>query len=749
MRYWANIFKLTNTNWLIDLSIWLILLMPLILYVDVNNPFSFGRYVIFMVVAIPLVLGLFFVKTIKFRYLWWKHPIFWITLIWLIIGIISSVMGVNPFRSWWGTASRSTGMFFYIGLWLVSWFLLLAVNHKEQWLKMLSIMSWVGGISAFYAILQELNIPFVIVTVSGGSSRASALMGNPIFMGQLLLFTIFLTLYFVLGSAGKIRWYYLASLILQVVAVFISASRGPLLALLISGLIWLVGIWYIYRGKIKLNWRWLVGGGGIAALVVGLIFALVPIANIARIFEVYNSSLQARLFTWQTAWHAIQDRALLGYGNENAWFALTKFYQPGLAGLAFGETIVDRAHNFVLDQMIANGWVGLIIELILLAYVLILLTNNFKIHIIKNNPEKSILAWSLLAVVIAYFVANLTAFETITTAIYGGVILVAVIALTSSEWSGAIKPSYAWIWRTVSGVLAIGLIFFNFKYLVPAFKIGQYVDVANDAYRANDYLSANKAYAKAQETINPYRWSFLINYPSFARKYSILLLTDKPAAAMAIAEDGLRVATNIRKQEPDRVAIFMEFPILYTTMAYYTPIYTAKAQESFDELTKEFPHHEYIYLNWARALMGVSKYQEAGKALDQLAERFTITPTSFEFWRALNDIQLKSRDNTHIIADLNTAIHRKAPFVDGDQDILRIITGYLVQHNQWELAKYYQEHIVRLSPDNVEEIINLSAICAELKDYDKAAELARKVVKLDPSKTDTTKQFLQSIGRDL
>ncbi|MBU1092224.1 O-antigen ligase family protein [Patescibacteria group bacterium] len=747
MRYWEKLIRLTENNWLINLSIWLILLMPLLLYADVNNPFSFGRYVFLMFIALLLVVGVTISKKIYSHTIWWRHPVFWLTLTWLIIGIISASVGVNPHRSWWGTVSRSTGMFYYIGLWVTGWLFLTISNNKEYWPKIFSIMSWVGGISALYAILQQFNLPFIVVIISGGS-RASALMGNPIFFGQLLLFTIFLTLYFVIASSGSTKWAYLGSLALQAIAIFMTASRGPLLALALAGLIWLIIAIVIYRKSIKFNWRWLAGGGGLAALALGLMWVF-PAIGLARIFEIYNSSLQARLYTWQTAWAAIQDRALLGYGNDNAWYAMTKFYQPGLAGLDFSETIVDRAHNFVLDQMIANGWVGLILEIILLGYLLWILSKHIRIYIKQANLESAMLFNCLLAVVVAFFVANLTAFETVTTAIYGMVILVAIVSFTAHRSSAKIEFKSVWIWRILLSALAIGLIFFNFKYLTPAFRIGQHVDIANDAYRQDNYMVANKAYAKAQEIINPYRWSFLINYPGFARRYSILSLTDKSAVAMAVAEDGLRVATNIKKQEPDRVAIFMEFPILYTIMAYYNPAYTAKAQEAFENLAQEFPNHEYIYLNWARALMGVNKYKEAKQTLIQLADRFTITPTSFEFWRALVDIHLKSKDNQHIIVDLKQATTRKISFFDGDQDILRYVAGYLVLQKEWSLALYYQQKLVQLDIDDVQEQANLAAIYKELGDLDKAAEVARTIVKIDPTKLETTQQFLQSIGRTL
>jgi len=748
MQRWLKYFKLTETNWLVDLSVWSILLMPLILYADINQPFSFGRYVIFMFALVSLLLGLISVGKIQLKYAWWRHPIFWITLIWLAIAIVSACLGVNSFRSWWGTVSRSTGMFFYIGLWLASWLMLLAINSKEQWIKIFSIMSWVGGISALYALLQQLNIPFVVVIISGGS-RASALMGNPIFLGQLLLFTIFLTLYFLLVSTGKAKWYYLISLILQIIVIFLTASRGPLLALAVAGIIWAVGLWLVYRPRLREQKNRIIGVVAGMGVVGALLIWLMPRENLTRIVDIYSSSIQSRIITWQTAWSAIQEKPFLGYGNENAWYALTHHYQPGLAGINFGETIVDRAHNFILDQLITNGWLGLFVLLILISCLIWVLTKSFRKYLLQGEKEKAILLWSLLAIVVSYFVANLTAFETVTTAIYGAVVLVGIICLTSFKLPSMVKISYQLMWRFIIGLVLISLLLFDFKFLLPAWRIGKYVDVANDAYRKNDYLQAARAYVRAQEFINPYKLSFLINYPGFARKYSILLLESNLGASTAIAEDGLRIATNIKKQEPDRVAIFMEIPILFTVLSYANPIYEVNAQESFEKLVKEFPHHEYVYLNWSRALMGVGKYKEARQILNQLADNFEITPTSFEFWRALVDIRLNSSNHKYIIADLQTAIIRETNFIEGDQDVLKYIVAYLVSRKQWQLAEYYQEKIVLLSPKDIDEHINLSAIYKELGEYEKAAEQARIVVQLDSSKTELTQQFLESIGQTL
>lgn len=740
--------RLTDDNVVADIFIWLILLMPLILYIYVYQPFSFGRYFIFMFLVAGLVFGLLLSKSIKSYYRWWREPTFWLACAWLAIALLSASIGVNPFRSWWGTISRSTGMFFFTSIWLMSGVLLMLVNRKENWLKIFSIISWVGSISGLFAILQRLKIPLVYIVI--GSDRVSALMGNPIFFAQLLLFTIFLTLYFWWSSSGKIKWFYLFGLLLQLVAIVLTASRGPLLAMVIAGLVWLVGWWRISRPLFKLDWRIWVGSGAGVVLLTSIVYFLLPKSSLDRLSNVFNETVTARIITWQTAWEAIRARPILGYGNENAWYAFTHFYQPGLADISFGETIVDRAHNLILDQLLVNGWIGLIVALALLSYLAWSLWKYIKKSIQHNNLTEAMLGWSLLALALAYFLAEMTVFDNLTGIIYGAILLTGIVVILSDNLVGPVRLEPIWIWRSIALMILIGLLFFNFRYLIPAFKIGQSVGLADNAAKHNNYPVAAKAYAKAQETITPYRWSFMTNYPNFARAYSMLLLSEKKMSwADSMAVDGLRVLKNIEKQEPDRVAILMERPLLYLVMSYSNKDYTAKANESFNTLIKEFPNHEYIYLNWAKALSGVGKYTEARQVLDKLSGQIKVLPKEFEFWRAVTDIQLKSLDKKHIINDLQTSVKRKVNLGRGYQDVLQIIVGYLVELDQWELAKYYQENIVVLLPDSADEHINLSAIYKELGQFDKAAEQARRVVKLDPSKTDVTKQFLQSIGQTL
>ncbi|MBU1082953.1 O-antigen ligase family protein [Patescibacteria group bacterium] len=749
MKNWIKILKLTESNWLTNLAIWLILIVPLVFSTAMYSPFGFGRYVWIMFVLAFLSLSLLVSKKWEINYFWWRHPIVWLTSIWLLITVISSLVGVNTFRSLWGTVSRGgTGVFFFLALWIMGWLLLLAINNREHWLKFFSVMSWVGGFSALYAVFQTLRISWLPIIDSG--SRASGLMGNPIFFGQLLLLTVFITLYFAVVSRGRLRWWYIASFILQFIAIFLTASRGPILGLIIGIIIWLIVFQLFYRKTWKANWRWVTG---ISFAVVGAITTIVLLAprlEFTRIFNFSSDSVITRLVTWQTAWDAIQAKPFLGYGLENAWYAFAHFYKPGLAGINFSETVIDRAHNFILDQLLVNGWLGLLVMLVILIYLILALWRYTKNESQRDNLPKVILGWSLIVTLVAYYVANLTAFDTIVTNIYGAAILAGVVALLSEDSPKQILLKPVLLWRFVLILIFCCFVFFDIKYLVPAVRIGRNVELALSTQRRGDYQGAAKAYADAQGPLNPYRWSFMTNYPIFVQQYnSLLLREEKYDWVSSITVDGLRVISNIKQHEPDRVAILMQEQILLAVLSNFEKTYEEKAEKSFNKLVEEFPNHEYIYINWARTLMGMGNYTKALDVLNDIPQRFEVLPKEYEFWRALANIQLKSNDRNQIVEDLRVNITRNMNYSDGDQNVLRFMTAYLINRNEWKIAGWYQEKIVILSPEDVDERINLSAIYKELGEYDKAAEQARIVVQLDPSKTELTKQFLQSIGRSL
>lgn len=744
IKWW----RITDSNILADIAIWLILLLPLLLYVGIYEPFGFGRYVMFMFFLAVLLLGSLFTfgggaASRSLGVGWWKHPVVWLIAIWWIVAVLAATTGVNPARSWWGTVIRAEGLFFFTGLLILGFNLLVLVRRKASWLKIFSVMTWVGAVSGLYALLQPLKLPFMM-TFSEQSNRASGMMGNPIFLGQLLLLTIFLTLYFIYISKGKLRWAYLTSLLLQMLGLFMTVSRGPLAGLVVGVVVWLIG-WFILqaKGKMRMRWSWLIGGLLSLAVVVGSLLYLWP-QQWQRLF-VLGDTVRARLGIWETAWRAIMARPWLGYGNENARYGLTHFYQSGLADISMAETTTDRAHNLIFDQLLMNGWIGLIIMVVLVGCLLWLLLRRFRLAQRESNFTWAILIWSLISIMTAYLTALMFAFDVVTTSVYITVIIASVIFFVSPILEKSIKLPLVFIITT--GLALIGLIFLDIKYLLPGWQIGRYVKSAQSAEKRNNYRSANQFYIKAQEPINPYRWPYLTTYPSFARQYALLLVDAKnPAAAGEIINDGLRVLDGIKRNEPDRIGLFIEYPILYAVGSYINPRYEANIRSSFDKLIKEFPNHEYIYVREIEALIGIGKYSEAKQMLDQ-ATKLKSVPQELWFWRAVVRIKLNDRNRIAIVDDLRQAMMTKSTNLD--PDVLRLVVNYLVQARQWQIAVYYQEKLVDVSPADLTEHSNLLTIYKELGRLDDVVKIAREIVTLDPTKQTEIQKFLQSIGRTL
>lgn len=741
-----NWWRITNSNVLADIAVWLILLMPVVVYPFVYEPFGFGRYVIFMFALAGLLLGsLLAIGRVRLERRWWTHPLIWWLVIWWVIAVIAAFTGVNPGRSWWGTTIRAEGLFFVTGLIIFGLNLLVIARHEATWLKMFSIMTWVGAASGLYALLQPLNLPLMLPIGEGG--RAFGLMGNPIFLGQLLLLTIFITLYFVYSSAGRWRWVYLASLLLQVLGIAVTVSRGPLIGLAAGALVWLIG-WLLLRGRGKLRtcWPWVFGGVvAMAAVAAGLLYKF---PDKWQRLLLTGDSIRARLEIWKTAWRAIQDRPWLGYGNENARYGLAHSYQSGLADISVGETTADRAHNLILDQLLTNGWIGLAVMVIIVGCLLWVLWRHFRASRRQHDVAKAILVWSLLSTLVAYLVSMMFVFDVVATSIYVTIIIAGIIFLVSPKLPEPVRISLGW--PILSGALLIGLLFFSVRYLVPAWQIAVNVQSAIVSASRLNYRSANQFYAIAQGPLNPYRWPLLTSYPTFARKYALLVIDKEKDFNKAnnIVFDGLRVLGNIQMNEPDRIGLFMEFPVLYTVLSYSDPNYVAKAKESFYGLTEQFPNHEYLYINGARSLMAVADYTGAKQLLDK-ATQFKSVPRELGFWRAIAMIKLKDKDQATIISDLKKSVTENIRFNDGDQDVLRLVSSHLVLTHQLDTAVYYQEKLVDLSPRDLTEQSNLLTLYKDLGRLDDVVRVARDIVTIHPSRWTEVQEFLRTIGRSL
>jgi Flp pilus assembly protein TadD len=163
----------------------------------------------------------------------------------------------------------------------------------------------------------------------------------------------------------------------QLAAVFMSRSRGPLLGLAASLL--LLALLDAVRHA---RWRraTLVAGSGVIAAAMGLLVLAGSSPGapwLGRGEVALEGTTRVRLLIWDRMWPLVTGtplRALLGHGPETLGLAFEPHLQPELGRLigrrdAATRVVVDRAHNDTWDAIATVGFTGLGIGLLLLTAV--------------------------------------------------------------------------------------------------------------------------------------------------------------------------------------------------------------------------------------------------------------------------------------------------------------------------------------------------------------------------------------------
>jgi len=344
---------------------------------------------------------------------------------------ISTAFGVDPSRSFWSKHERVTGLLMWLHLF--GFFIAISSTFKRKdWL-------WVFGFSNFVGIIVGLNAMFVLTS----SAKEGGTLGNESFLGTYILLNSFLAIYlfffkfkngdgapswlkksikifavlsllvfsFVLLFEGSQFWLnFMAgkpndvSLFGLAKDVLVSGARAAKYCFL-GGLFLIALLYFAFESK-----RWKKIGKGILALSVSGVaaifyFAVQPGNLVYQIFT--ELATKARLLIWQSAWQSFLEKPWFGWGPENFEIAFPLHFDPRLFVPEYGgEVWFDRAHNIVMDNLVALGIVGSIFYfLVFIAafYILCRLYFSKKIDFITTAVP--------VAAFIAYFLQNLTVFD--------------------------------------------------------------------------------------------------------------------------------------------------------------------------------------------------------------------------------------------------------------------------------------------------------------------------------------------------
>ncbi|MBV7338409.1 O-antigen ligase family protein [Chloroflexi bacterium TSY] len=335
-----------------------------------------------------------------------KSPFIIPILLLILAYSLSTFFSVARFVSWWGSYQRLQGTYTFLSYVVISLMTMAHLRRPEQIRRLQHVIIVTSLPIAIYGVIQHYAIdplPW------GGdvTKRVAGNAGNAIFLAAYLIMAIFFTFERIyssfthlLNSDGSDNrseaqdmpsaiagGAYLFILMVQLLAVFWTQSRGPLLGILLG--IYLFGL-LLFSGLRPRGFRiwtlsWIgVGFAGIIFLIllnttaVANIFQSIPsLARLSTLLDLESNTAQVRILIWQGAADMMTPhepliypdgnndainllRPLVGYGPEAMWVAYNPFYPPRLAHHERRNASPDRSHNETWDALVITGTLGFV-----------------------------------------------------------------------------------------------------------------------------------------------------------------------------------------------------------------------------------------------------------------------------------------------------------------------------------------------------------------------------------------------------
>ncbi|RLG23353.1 hypothetical protein DRN85_09500 [Methanosarcinales archaeon] len=247
---------------------------PLILYSQFLSIFHFPKVIVFRsIVEIMLIFYVLLIIGNKKYRPDWKNPLLIAVTVFTGLYILTSITGVNPYRSFWGTLERMGGVFTFIHYWVFFVILTSVFNNNandanrnandanrnanyannscaanKNWMKLLKFCVIAGFLSILYAYGQLFDLGEFFVGWQHG--RIFGTQGNAALFAGYLIFILFLAAYLLFTEAYREKHrniqkvFYGLVIALGVPALFLTAVRGSILSFI--GALFLLAIFIIF-----------------------------------------------------------------------------------------------------------------------------------------------------------------------------------------------------------------------------------------------------------------------------------------------------------------------------------------------------------------------------------------------------------------------------------------------------------------------------------------------------------------------
>ena len=339
----------------------------------------------------------------------------------LIVMFFANILGEHPQTSFWSNFERMDGYVTLVHIFLYALVLGSTLTTKKAWNWYLHVTLLAALITALYGIAQYTGV------VEGYElRRIESYLGNAAYLSIYMFFHIFIAFWmFVESKVTLHRVMYILLAALFTYALMNSGTRGTMLGFGV-GLGVMVTYIMLFGAKYQEFRKYAIGAFvflllGVGMFVLGKDSEFVQSnGNLARVANIdLGNDLRVRSTIWKMAWEGVQERPLLGWGQGNFNYIFNAKYKPFLYDQ---EQWFDRAHNIIMDWLVAGGFLGLIAYLSIFGAAIYYLF----VQPLLNKDDETFTALErgvLLGMLAGYFTHNIVVFDNIVSYMFFGLIL--------------------------------------------------------------------------------------------------------------------------------------------------------------------------------------------------------------------------------------------------------------------------------------------------------------------------------------
>ena len=357
-----------------------------------------------------------------------------------LVTLLATLTSILPTASWHGSYARGQGaetMLAYAALSLV---LLCCLRTPRQARRLGTALALAGVAPAGYGWVQHFGLDPLPWQQADLTARVPGTLGNPIFLGAMLVMTIPPALACLACAlqrrqrAPAALW--LGVVILELAGLYFTKSRGPFLGLLVGLAVFGLAIAHALAWQ-RLRRLTLI----VCALAILALLALnlggaallgrggdTSASRLVQWLPQDSGSSEVRLEIWGPALHLVAQRPLLGCGPDVILWCYYPVYPTALRHIEDPNAVPDRMHNMFLDAAVETGIPGLAA---LLAVFVVAGVTLFRVAGRAADRDLRLLAAALLAALVGHAAEGSVGIPLITTTLYLWLIAAAAGAMAA------------------------------------------------------------------------------------------------------------------------------------------------------------------------------------------------------------------------------------------------------------------------------------------------------------------------------